>query len=178
VVFTMHGSGGDGASMVEQWRPVATRECLLVVGLDSSSGSSWNFNGDVTNFDALYTLVDEGYDVAAHYLHGYSAGAHWTYIIGISNSEYFTGIGVYAGSLAYAEEWGYWPDDTEAPIPVAIAHGTADSTVPYREAQHAYDSLTAAGWPADLYTVDGGTHAYDPSCQDRAWELWTEERAR
>lgn len=175
VVFTMHGSGGTGAAMVEQWRALAARECFLVVGLDSASGSSWNFNSDVTNFESLYEQIDASWDVAFHYLHGYSAGAHWTYIIGISNSEFFSGIGVWAGSLSYAEEWGYWPDPTEDPIPVAIGHGTDDSTVPYREATHAYDSLTGAGWPADLYTVEGGTHTYDPSCQPRAWEFWRSE---
>jgi predicted esterase len=162
--------------MVDVWRSVADDSCFLVVGLDSESSRSWNFSGDVDNFAALYDAVDAGYDVAYRYLHGYSAGAHWTYVIGISNSELFSGLGVYAGSLQYAEAYGYWPDAREAPIPVAIAHGTADTTVPYSEAERAYAELAGAGWPVDLYTIDGATHAYDASSEAEAVAFWWAER--
>lgn len=174
VVYTMHGSGGRGADMVSVWQSVAEANCFLVVGLDSESQNSWNFSGDVDNFSRLMTKIDGEYDIGWWYLHGYSAGAHWTYVIGLANSAYFSGIGVYAGTMSYAEEWGYWPDRTATPIPVAIAHGTNDTTVPYSHAEHAYAELSAAGWPVDLYTIAGGTHAYDVSCEGRAWTFWRE----
>ena len=77
--------------------------------------------------------------------------------------------------MSYAEQYGYWPDNRATPLPVAIAHGTADTTVPYSEAEYAYAELTGVGWPVDFYTVEGGTHAYDVSCQEQAVEFWWAE---
>ena len=171
----MHGAGGDGSDMVGVWKDVADSECFVVAALDSV-GTGWDFSADVDNFSALYDLVDASYDVNRHYLHGYSAGAHWTYIIGISNSEYFDGLAVYAGSLAYAEEWGYWPDRTETPVPFAIAHATDGTTVPYSEAEHAYEELTATGWPALLDTYEGATRAFEPDSPAVAWDWWVANR--
>jgi predicted esterase len=170
-IFSMHGSGGDGSDMVGVWRDLADQECFVVAALDSG-GAGWDFSDDVDNFSLLYDVVDAGYDVNRRYLHGYSAGAHWTYIIGISNSEYFAGLGVYAGSLTYAEQWGYWPDPGEAPIPVAIAHGTGDTTVPYSEAEHAYDELLDAGWPVTLDSYSGGSHSFELDSPAVAWAWW------
>ncbi len=174
VVYTQHGSGGDGAGMVAQWRADARAGCFIVVGLDSESGVSWNFSGDVDNLARTLDAVDLAYDIGWRYLHGYSAGAHFTYVIGLANSDVFDGLGVFAGSMQYAEAWGYWPDAGARPIPVAIAHGTADTTVPYSEAEHAYAELAAAGWPVDLHAVDGGSHAYDAAAQAVAWRFWRE----
>lgn len=175
VVFTMHGSGGTGASMVEQWTALADAECVVVVGLDSQSGRSWNFQGDVQNTSDLVDAIDAGYDVGRRFLHGYSAGAHWSWVVGLANSATFAGVGVYAGSIQYAEQYGVWPDGTQGPIPVAIAHGTEDTTVPYSEAERAVAELEAAGWPVDLTTLTGGTHAYDASSQRAAWDFWAAE---
>jgi len=176
VVFSQHGSGGHGSDMVGAWRAVAQGECFLVVGLDSESSASWNFRADIDNFSSLMDLVDTEYNVNRHVLHGYSAGAHWTYVIGLANSEYFDAIGVYAGTMYYSEEWGYWPVSPEKPkIPVAIAHGTGDTTVPYTEATYAYDTLSAAGWPANLDTYEGGTHAFEAASPGVAWAWWTTE---
>lgn len=175
VVYTMHGSGGTGASMVAQWTTLADAECFLVIGLDSQSGRSWNFQGDVENTGALVDAVDAAYDVGRRFLHGYSAGAHWGYVVGLANSATFAGLGVYAGSIQYAEQYGVWPDGTQGPIPVAIAHGTADTTVPYSEAERALAELEGEGWPAELTTFSGGTHGYEPSAQDAAWAFWMAE---
>lgn len=176
VVYSLHGSGGHGSDMVGVWRSIAQSGCFLVVGLDSESSVSWNFQTDVDNFSTLMDVIDAEYNINRHVLHGYSAGAHWTYVIGLANSEYFDALGVYAGTMYYAEEWGYWPVPGSQPkIPVAIAHGTADTTVPYSEATHAFDTLTAAGWPANLDTYDGGTHGFETASPGVAWTYWTSQ---
>ena len=78
VVFTQHGAGGTGASMVAQWVPLADAQCFIVIGQGSESGNGWNFNGDVTGLSALIDEVDAlwNVDVDRRILHGYSAGAH------------------------------------------------------------------------------------------------------
>lgn len=175
VLYTFHGTGGTGADMVDLWRPIADAECVLVVGLDSEDGMGWNFSGDVTNLSTLLDVVDAAWNINRRYMHGYSAGAHWTYVVGLANADYFAGIGVYAGSMQYAEAYGGWPTK-EGPIPVAIAHGTDDTTVPYSEAEDAYATLTAAGWTANLDTYAGGTHTYEPGCEPVAWDFWQAHR--
>lgn len=176
VLFTQHGSGGTGSGMVAQWTSLADARCIIVVGQDSASGRSWNFDSDVTGLDAVVNDVAALWDVDLDrlYLHGYSAGAHWSYVIGLANSDVFAGLAVFAGSLSYAESYGVWPDGTRGPIPVFIAHGSDDSTVPYREAEHAYEELLAEGWTTELWTSAGGSHAYDPAHQDDALTFFGE----
>jgi predicted esterase len=178
VVFTQHGSGGTGSQMVTQWASLADRECFIVIGQDSASGSSWNFGSDVEGLSALVDEVDGLWDVdrSRRYLHGYSAGAHWSYVIGLANSASFGGLGVYAGSLQYAENYAVWPDGTQGPIPVAIGHGTSDGTVPFSQAQYAQAELAGAGWQVDLWSVTGGSHAYDAGHQAVAWAWWEDGR--
>jgi len=110
------------------------------------------------------------------YLHGYSAGAHFAYGFGLFNSSYLAGIGVYAGSLDSATADGIWPDQAGSPIPVFIAHGSEDGTVPYAEAQDARDALEAAGWPVELWTAEGQGHGYASAHHGPAWSFWTAER--
>ena len=160
--------------MVAQWQALAEQECFIVIGQDSASGNGWNFNSDVLGLDALIDEVESLWDVdtSRRYLHGYSAGAHWSYVIGLANSATFSGLGVWAGSLSYAETYDVWPNGTQGPIPVAIGHGTSDGTVPYSQATYAEAQLSGAGWDVDLWTVSGGSHAYDPAHQAVAWAWW------
>jgi poly(3-hydroxybutyrate) depolymerase len=171
VLFTQHGQGGTGAGMVAQWTALADAECFIVIGQGSRSGNGWNFDTDVTGLGALVDAVDAQWDIDTErrVLHGYSAGAHWSYVIGLANSDTFGGLIVYAGAMSYADSTGVWPDGTQGPIPVAIGHGTDDSVVSYAFAQQAESRLAAAGWPVELWTAAGGSHAYDPGHQGPAW---------
>jgi len=171
VLFTQHGQGGTGAGMVTQWTSLADAECFIVIGQGSQSGNGWNFNTDVEGLGTLLEEVEALWDIDTdrRILHGYSAGAHWGYVVGLANSATFGGLIVYAGAMNYAESYGVWPDGTQGSIPVAIGHGTADTVVPYAYAQQAEGALSAAGWPVELWAVEGGSHAYDRDHQAAAW---------
>ena len=43
--------------------------------------------------------------------------------------------------------------------PLLIIHGTADTVVPYTEAQKLVDRATAVGIPYELHTLEGTGHA-------------------
>ena len=171
VVFTQHGAGGTGAGMVAQWTSLADSACFIVIGQDSQSGNGWNFGSDVEGVSVLIDEVDTlwNIDTERRVLHGYSAGAHWSYVIGLANSDTFGGLIVYAGAMSYAESYGVWPGGTQGVIPVAIGHGTNDTTVSYAFAEQATAALSASGWPVELWTASGGSHAYDPAHQAVAW---------
>ena len=73
--------------MVELWADAADAGGFAVIGQDSQ-GAGWNFSGDVTGLDGIVSQVASDWDVdlCRLYLHGYSAGAHWTYAIGLANA--------------------------------------------------------------------------------------------
>jgi len=156
--------------MVSLWQAQADAGGFAVVGQDSQ-GEGWNFNADVTGLDAIVTDVSDVHDVdlCRLYLHGYSAGAHWTYVIGLANADVFAGLAVFAGAMSYASDVGVWPDGVPRLIGVRIDHGTEDSVVSYAFAEQAAAWLAAAGPPVDLAPVEGGSHAYDPGRHAAVW---------
>ncbi len=169
VLFTMHGSGGTGADMVDSWKPTADAHCFIVYGLDSETGTSWNFASDVSAFNSMLTHASTSYniDLDRLFLHGYSAGAHWTHNMALQNSTVIAGYAVYAGSMQTAEVSGAWPSPGRA-IPVHIAHGDADTVVPYAHATYAKGEFDAQGWDSELWTASAG-HEYRADAQDAAW---------
>lgn len=52
--------------------------------------------------------------------------------------------------------------------PFLIAHGTLDETVPYSQAVRLHQALSAAGTPAELVTIEGGYHNWNPK-PDSTW---------
>jgi predicted esterase len=107
-------------------------------------------------------------DTCRIYLTGYSAGAHYGYMLGLANSAYFAALGIQAGTLSYAEQGGIWPDMVERQIPVAIFHGMNDPYVPIGEATYARDQLEGAGHTV-YYNTHSGGHEIGP---DDPLEMW------
>lgn len=176
VVFSQHGSGGEGQMMIDGWRETAEAECFIVVGQDSQSSVSWNTGTDLDCFWDIAAEIESLYDVDTRrrYLDGHSAGGHWTWMIGLTYSDWFGGLSPTSASMSYAEYYGVWPEGTGRAIPVHIAHGTADTIVPYSEAEYAYEQLSNAGWTVELYTVEGGDHFSLPGYQEAAWAFLEE----
>jgi poly(3-hydroxybutyrate) depolymerase len=172
ILYSQHGSGGRGVYQVRDWQSLADQECFIVVGQDSASGTSWNTSSDVQCFSDIADHLDTLYDLDTRrrYLSGHSAGGHWTWAIGLYNSDWFGGLAPTAGSISYAIHWGIWPHDVGRAIPVHITHGTEDSVVPFEHAEWGYQELTDAGWPVELYAVVGGGHN---DLGDHQIEAWT-----
>ena len=170
VLYTAHGQGGTGEQMVSLWSATAEAEGFIVVGQDSA-GEGWNTGSDVEGLSAVFDQAAAWWnvDLCRTYLQGYSAGAHFTYIIGLANADVFAGLAVYAGTMGYAVEFGVWPDMVLRTIPVRIDHGTADSVVPYSEAENAQGLLQGAGHEVSFHAIAGGSHAYDPAVHPDVW---------
>ena len=168
----LHGSGGNGQIMTGVWRSVAEEEGFVVLGPDWSDPAGWNTGGDI---DAIFATIGEmaasyDLDLCRVYLNGFSAGAHLTYVLGLSSSEVFAALAPYAGSMSYAEQMGIWPDDVTRLVPARIDHGMNDTVVPFSEAEHARDELEAAGHAVDFNGIPGSGHTWENSVTGPMWE--------
>jgi dipeptidyl aminopeptidase/acylaminoacyl peptidase len=52
--------------------------------------------------------------------------------------------------------------------PVLLAHGTADTDVPYEESVFMSEKLSEAGIEHELVTVENGIHGFDEDMESRA----------
>ncbi|MCX7703572.1 MAG: PKD domain-containing protein [Planctomycetota bacterium] len=175
VLYTMHGSGGTATSMRDVWVSTAEANKFLVFALQSD-GAGWDFSNDMDAFFKMIDYTDSLYNIhkKKRYLHGYSAGAHWTYAVGLYYNKFFAALAVFAGSMNHAISMGIWPLDYaggDRKIPVCIHHGDADTVVPVSHARDAKAKLEGAGHPVFYREIPGGTHAYDYSYNPEVWNF-------
>jgi predicted esterase len=171
VMLALHGSGDTAGNFVGLWSGIAEREGFIVLVPESlSGGASWNPGNDTQVIAALLDVVAAQWNVdeCRIYLTGYSAGAHYGYMLGLANADYFAALGIQAGTLAYAEQAGVWPNMVPRPIAVDIHHGQGDPYVPLSEATHARDELEAAGHVV-YFATHGGGHEIGPGDPEAMW---------
>ena len=162
LLVALHGSGSNGASLVDQWKDLAAEEKLIVAGPDSRDPAFWAAPVDGPDF--LYGIVErlkKAYPIDPRlvYLFGHSAGAVFTLLTSMWESQYFAAAAVHAGALQ-----GFEAADgiaaAKRKIPMAIFSGTADPIFPIRAVRNTRDTLRAAGFPISLIEIPGHDHNY------------------
>jgi len=111
-------------------------------------------------------------DTTRAYLFGFSQGAGLTYMAGLAHPDRFAGIASFGG----------WLDDKltdevlaqAKDLPVFIAHGTKDRSVPYKLGKEAYKRLEKHGYEVTLEEFEGG-HFIHPD-KFLAMLEWMEEK--
>lgn len=161
VLYVYHGQGGNGQQFAQLWIPESDAEGFIVAGL-SSQGEGWNFNTDLTATNLMIEELDGLYniDTERRYIMGYSAGAHWTHAIALSNSTFFAAYGVVAGAM---EATGVTPDVATRKIPAAIVHRQDDAVVPFSFGQSNAQALEDAGHIVYTNFPAVGGHMYYPN---------------
>ncbi|MEZ0228310.1 MAG: PHB depolymerase family esterase [Planctomycetota bacterium] len=143
---------------VSYWDQIPEQEGFILVEQQGYRGTGgFTYDYDPLVLAGILDDVEKTWnvDMKRLYLTGFSAGAHWSYTIGLANSQVFAGLGICAGSLGSAASVGVWvPGATVQPnVPrkvfVAIRHGTTDAVVPVNEGRIARDQLRAAGHTVD-----------------------------
>lgn len=180
LLVLLHGSGGDGRSLVEKWERLAKNEGVIVAGPNALRSDAWRLPEDGPDF--LYDLVETlrmqyPVDPARIYLFGYSAGARHALMIGLLESGYFAAVGVYAGALQSSQFSRI--DLATRKTPIAMWAGTDDTVVPPRAVRATRDALNARGFSAELVEMSGHGHAYDdaaPRINDAAWRFLRQHR--
>ena len=154
IVLVLHGGGGTGLDVANQgahplsvFRTVADREAFVVVypgglpardgetGWDDCRGDNLVASGadDVGFLAALIERVRGQYGLPASnvFMAGGSNGAMMTHAFAIARPGLVGAVATSAGSLAANPKLGLCAMGPEAPLPIMIAHGTADTQMPY-----------------------------------------------
>jgi len=162
LLVTLHGSGGNGASLLDKWKDLAAEEKVILVGPDSRNPDFWAAPVDGPDF--LYDIVerlkkDYPIDPRRVYLFGHSAGAVFTLLASMWESQYFAAAALHAGALQ-----GFEAKDgiatAKRKIPMAIFSGTADPIFPIKDVRLTRDTLRDAGFPISLIEIPGHGHNY------------------
>lgn len=161
LVITLHGSGGNGAAMVDLWKGLAQQEKIIVAGPYSIHSMQWALPDDGPQL--FYDVVEDlrrtyAIDTRRIYVFGHSAGACFALQMGLAESEYFAAAFAYAGSLTpdtYA-----WTRFAARRIPFALLVGTRDRFFSVGVVRATRDVLAKEGFPVELTEVPNQTHEY------------------
>ena len=175
LIVLLHGSGRDGTTVIEPWRPLASKEGIALVAPDSSVRQSWNIGRDGPAF--LYDLVEAlraggRIDSRRMYLFGHSAGGHHSIDMGLLESQYFAAVAVHAGALTHDE--ALMTAQAARKIPIAMWNGTDDRVVALPAVRQSRDYLVSQGFPVTLNEIQRHTHDYYSRAADinkAAWEF-------
>ena len=175
LIVTLHGSGRDGASLVDKWKSLAQKEHIILAGPDSTNSRQWESpeDGPVLLHDIVEALKAKyPIDGRRVYLFGHSAGAVFALQTAMIESEYFAAVAIHAGAL---------PPDRysllEFPsrkVPFAIISGTKDPNFPIESVRATRDELKKQGFIVELTEVPYHTHDYYSTADSTnkvAWEF-------
>ena len=157
VVLVLHGGGGrgidiarEGSSPLAVFRSVADREGFVVVYPEGLAKNDLNGNEgwvDCRSDDQLSSGVDDvaflaqlierlraefGLPTSAIFMVGSSNGAMMTQAFAFQRPDLVGGVAASAGNLPQRPKTGACRRGPSRPVPILLAHGTADSQMPYR----------------------------------------------
>jgi Ca-activated chloride channel family protein len=172
LVFTLHGSGGDGRSLVEKWRGLADEEGFIVVGPDALDPARWSIPEDGP--DLLRDIANavgakRPVDVRRVYLFGHSAGANSAIPLGLFESEFFAAVAAHAGGMR-PERYSL-TSLARRKIPIVFVVGTND-TLALAVARATRDELQRQGFAPEMQEVAGHDHNYYARASKINRQVW------
>jgi poly(3-hydroxybutyrate) depolymerase len=161
LVVLLHGSGGNGLSLVEKWQDLAISEGFVVAGPDAKDSIGWLVPQDGPEF--LHTLVEAlkaKYPINPRrvYLFGHSAGACMGLYMSLYESEYFAGTAVHAGALR--PETYPLISFAKRKIPIFIMVGTEDPFFSLADVRKTKSELGKHGLEVQLMEIPNHNHRY------------------
>jgi poly(3-hydroxybutyrate) depolymerase len=137
LVIALHGAGDTASNYLQAiWKSNADQDGFIVIAPEGTAtlGSGFTFN--ISDKTLILAAAADIYDCYAidwrkEILHGFSAGGIMAYLIGLSQSQLFSGISISSSDLATAEYYYGGPllPSTWA-IPFSLSHGTQDQNFP------------------------------------------------
>jgi len=175
LIVTLHGSGRNGASLVDKWKGLAQKEKIILAGPDSTNSQQWGSpeDGPLLLHDLVEMLKTKyAIDGRRVYLFGHSAGAVFGLEMGLIESEYFAAVAVHAGAMP-ADSYNVIGFATRN-IPFAIICGSRDPYFPIEYVRATRDELKKRGFIVELTEVPNHTHDYYSTADATnkvAWEF-------
>lgn len=176
LVLAFHGSGGDGAMMVDSWAKLAQKERFFVAGLKSLDRWNWTIPEDGPDLVHKLTetlLAKLPIDSSRLYLFGQSAGAVFALRLGLLESQYFAAVAVHAGSFRSSADFATIRM-ARRKLPLLIVSGDRDPIFPPASVKSTVAAMQAARIPAESFIMDWHDHRYyalADSITARAWEF-------
>lgn len=161
LLMLLHGSGRNGASLVDKWKDLAKKEGIILVGPDAINPQGWATPVDGPDFlHDLITELQSKYPIDARrmYLFGHSAGASFALYMSLYESEYFAATAIHAGALRSDDD--VIVKRAERKVPIYIAVGTVDRFFPLADVRATRDLLNSNGFNAQLVEMPGHDHWY------------------
>jgi predicted esterase len=147
LILLLHGSGGDGAGMIDIWKNVAQKEGIFLAGPNAIDRTHWSWGDDGPDF--LHDVVELS-GPSHRSIHDASMSlatqASFALMMSLLESEYSAATAIHAGTLT-PEEYsliGY----ARRKIPIMIFVGDRDQFVPLTLVRGTRDSLVSKGFPS------------------------------
>jgi len=181
LLLLLHGSGRNGASLVDKWKDLAKKEGIILVGPDAINSEMWSTPVDGPDFlHDLITELQTKYPIDPHrlYVFGHSAGACFALYMALFESEYFAATAIHAGSLNGGQD-DVIVKRAKRKIPIYIAVGTVDRSFPLPAVRATRDLLNNNGFDAQLTEMPGHDHWYydlAPKINAAAWAFLKEQK--
>jgi poly(3-hydroxybutyrate) depolymerase len=165
VVVIMHGQDSNGVpELTAFWKPIADTQQLVLIAPKGSRapttgtgpGANWD-TSDLARVLTLMTEIDGCYNVFTkkHILWGFSEGGFYGYLLGIRDTDRFSGLAMGGANTGFARRNGYGPSQSKWKVPVSDVHGVQDFNPIELTRQDAAD-FRAAGHVFTLHEHDGG----------------------
>jgi predicted esterase len=175
LLLLLHGSGGSGLFMLEQWTDVASREDIILLAPDSlHMDEGWDLHADGPDFiHAVIDAVAAAHPVDFHrlYVFGQSGGAVYTLTLAMLESEYFAAAALHAGAWRRAAEYRVM-DYARRKIPISIWVGDEDEYFPVTSVNNTRRVLSDAGFPVTLNLLRDRRHSLLDVPKDFNAEVW------
>jgi len=167
IVF-LHGAGGSAYEMekivsplVESWKYyifLPTGTVVKEQRPDTKLPRDWDPCKDVTGVTGKIESLIKQYpiDPSQVFLSGFSSGATMSYVVGFEKPGLFCGIIAFCGVLQQNLIDPKKLKAASSKLPVCIAHGWQDASVPWDRAHAAKGFLLAAGFSVKSFYYFGG----------------------
>jgi predicted esterase len=193
LVFALGGQGMTAEmTLASGWQTIAERDNVMVATLTpSSSGAGYSGAYDVPEFNLIELAEVEilrNYNIALRHVYywGFSAGAHVTYMFGLTaeRSNRIAAFAVHAGAIEAAATRTSppaWPPQAGARrLPIYISCGTLDTAGSngglIGALRRNAEMLRAAGYPVETREVIGQRHTYSRADVEKAWTFLSAQK--
>jgi len=161
LIIAFHESTGRGILMVDRFKQQVEKKGYLLACPNSHDSKKWSYHEKTDVFRMIDDIkANYSLDSSKIFLTGFSAGALFTYYLGLNYPDKFRAIAPFAGPFTWIKNDVVLSYDKARQIPVLIVQGASDNVVNVEEGRIAEKTLKSFGYPVKLREMGGLNHEY------------------